>query len=362
MSNKKKLDYVSQKKVRGIKCDYLFLLGERSNGKSYCAKSICVQQAIDKNEMFIYLRRYDLDTKDSLCVSYFADLPIQNMTNGEYTVIDVFRKSIWLGNLNKETGKVMRQKKIGFCHALSASEHYKSLQFPEVQNILYEEVLPKNGQYLAGKNEPDLLQHYVSTIFRNRKGKVYLVGNLLTRICPYYSAWHLERAARQELGSIEHYTFHNDNGEDTDLAIYMTDSLNYNSGMFFGKSADNITKGGYETEPQPHLPKSVREYNVIYDLVMQYDYTMFYLQLLQDKKEANNIVWYVTPKTSPIKKGSRVVSTEFQTDPMYSRFLVGLTAMEESIFSMIRLGKICFSDDLTGTEFYSVLQHFTSRR
>ena len=45
MSNKHP-KYLSKKKVRSIKCDYLLLLGERSNGKSYCAKTIAVEDAI----------------------------------------------------------------------------------------------------------------------------------------------------------------------------------------------------------------------------------------------------------------------------------------------------------------------------
>lgn len=361
MSNRQK-EYLSDKKVEKIlkKVQYLLLLGERSNGKSYVGKLIFIRRAIKFDEEFIYLRRYDLDTKDSLTNSYFADVPVSALTDGEYSLISVYRKKIYLANVDEETGKIVRGKCIGYCHSIGGAEHYKSLQFPKVQNILFEEMIPKNGQYLY--NEPDQLQHYVSTILRDRKGKVLIIANLLSRICPYYSAWNLQGTAKQELGTVQDYVYQNDNGDDTHLSVYCCDSLNYNSGMFFGESKKNITEGAYETEPQPHLPKSIRDYNVLYDIVLQHDYIMFYMQLLQDKFESNNIVWYVTPKTTPIKKGSRVVSSEFNTDPMYSRFLVGLTAAEESIFHMIKQGKICFSDDLTGTEFYNVLQYFTTAR
>ena len=311
--------------------------------------------------MFIYLRRYDLDVKDSVAVQYFADLPIEEMTDGEYTCIDVFRKSIYLANIDSDTQKIKRGRKIGFCQSLSGAEHIKSLQFPEVGNILFEEFLPKNAQYLY--DEPNALQHHVSTIFRLRTdGKVILVGNTLTRICPYYSKWNMQRVKSMKLNSVDEYDYPNEYGPDTKVIVYRTDSLGFNSGMFFGSSSKNITEGEYETDPQPHLPKSIRDYNVIYDMVLQHEYMMFYLQLLQDKKESNNIVWYVTPKTSQIKPGSRVISTEFSTDPMYSRYLIGLTPNEQQIFDMLRRDKVCFSDDLTGTEFYAVISKFTGRR
>lgn len=360
--NKKKLQYVSQKKVEkeSADCQYFAMLGERSNGKSFCAKSLCIQWAIKNDRQFIYLRRYDLDTKDSSCEQYFADLPVQEITNGEYTLISVFRKGIYLANINEETGKVARGPKIGYCHSLGGAEHYKSLQFPAVDWILYEELLPKNGQYLY--NEPDQLQHYVSTIFRQRKGLVFLIGNTLTRICPYYSKWGLEGTIRQPLGSIKEYIFHNENGDDTKLKVYLCDSLNYNSGMFFGSSAKNITQGAYETDEQAHLPKDVKNYKVLYEMVLQHDYLMFYMQLLQDSEKSDNIVWYVQPKTSQIKPGTRVVSTVFSTDPLYTRQLIGINQREQMIIDLIRRDKICFSDDLTGTEFWNVLPYFTGLR
>lgn len=361
--NKAKFQYVTEKQVRKLLKDaqYLLLLGERSNGKSYAAKTVAIRDAIKKNDLFIYLRRYDLDIKDNLCTRYFADWPVQEATDGEYTLIDVFRKSIYLANIDETTQKIKRGKKIGFCQSLSGAEHQKSLQYPEVKTIIYEEFLPKNAQYLY--NEPDALQHHVSTIFRLRTdGKVILVGNTLTRICPYYKAWGMEKVRNMDLNSIEEFIFPNAYGPDTTVRVYRTDSLGFNSGMFFGSSADNISGGAYEAEPHAHLPKSVRDYRQIYDMVIQHDYIMFYLQLLQDKDECNNIIWYVEPKTSPIKKGTRVISTEFSTDPMYSRFLVGLTPNEEQIFQILRSGKICYADDLTGTEFESILSNFTKRK
>lgn len=352
MANKKR-QYVKQSDIKKqlSGCDFLLVLGERSNGKSYSSKNLIIKECYKNKKEFIYLRRYDLDVKDSLCVGYFGDCPIETMTGGEYTCVDVWRKGIYLSNID-ENGKVKHGQKIGYCHALSGAEHYKSLAFPDVNYIIYEEVVSQDGRYLF--SEPSKLQQYVSTIYRHRKGKVILIGNTISRICPYYNEWDL-KVAKQKLGTVEDYVFHNDNGDDTRLKVYLTDTLNYNTGMFFGLPAKNITKGAYDVTEQPHLPKPLTKYKTLYNVVVEYNEFKFLCTLFMDK-ENNDIVWYVQPKTTDIKAGTRVISNKFYTNPLCTRsFRNPLSATEQKIFNYIYTGKICFSDNLTGTEWNNII-------
>ena len=354
MANKK-LKYVKQSDIQGClqHSDFLLLLGERSNGKSYSSKNLILRQCYLYAQEFIYLRRYDLDTKDSLCVSYFNDCPVEDMTNGEYTCIDVWRKGIYFSNVD-ENGKIKHGKKIGYCHALSSAEHYKSLSFPDVNYIIYEEVVSQDGRYLF--NEPSKLQQYVSTIYRNRKGKVILIGNTISRICPYYREWNL-KISKQKLGTMEDYVFHNDNGDDTRLRVYLTDSLNYNSGMFFGLPSKNITKGAYDVIECPHLEKPLSQYTKIYQIVIQYNEFKFLCSFLQDKSE-NKFCWYIEPKTTEIKPGTRVVSNLFSADPLWTnKISTALSPSEDKIFRFFNKGNVCYSDNLTGTEFQNIIQY-----
>lgn len=352
----KKLNYVKQSTIKKILdfTDWLIILGERSNGKSYSSKNLVISECVNTGCEFIYLRRYDLDCKDSLCVNYFGDVPVESITDGAYSCIDVFRKGIFLANVNQETGKIERGKRIGTCHALSGAEHYKSLAFPDVKYVIFEEIVSQDGRYLY--NEPNKLQQYISTIYRNHKGKVIMIGNTISRICPYYREWNL-KVARQKQGSVEKYVFHNDNGDDTRLSVYLTDSMNVNSGMFFGLSANNITKGAYEVEEQPHLPKSIIKYKILYTMVIEYNEFKFLCQLLQDKEDANNVTWYVQPKTSEIQDGTRVVSNKFNVSPLYTQSVrQPLNNNERQVLDMLINGRVCFSDNLTGTEFKNILQ------
>ena len=351
MANKKK-NYVSVDKVRKIQADWLLLLGERSNGKSYCIKSLLLTECYKHKREFIYLRRFDLDIKDSVAVHYFSDMPVYEITNGEYSCVDVFRKTIYFANINEETGKIVRGQKIGYCHALSGAEHYKSLSFPNVDFIDFEEFISVDGHYLF--NEPDKLQHYVSTIFRHKRGKVYLVGNTISRICPYYREWGLEKGLKkQKQGEIKMYKI----GE-TDIALYLTDSLNYNSGMFFGNIANNITKGDYETLILPHLPKPKFRYKVLYTFVLEYNEFKFLCELLQDSEQPTNITWYVQPKTSDIQNKTRVISNIYNINPYYQTSFKGLTANEQQVIRLLFDDQVCYSDNLTGTEFLNILKYF----
>lgn len=358
MSNRLKGKYVQQKVIEGIDANYTILLGERSNGKSYASKSMVFQHCYNTGRELIVLKRFDLEIKDSMIVNYFSDIPIQAITKGAYTCVDVYRKEIYLSNIDEKTTKIVHGKKIGYVHSLASDEHYKSLSFPKVDYILYEEFISKDARYLY--NEPDRLQHYVSTIYRNRSdGKVIMIGNTISRICPFYTEWSLDKIPHQKQGTIDYYTKHNDNGSDTVIAVYLTDSLNVNSGMFFGNSAKTITKGAYEVNTYPHLPESVHRYKLLYQFVLEYDSFKFLCQLLEHHEHSDQVTWYISPKTSEIKNNTRVFSNKYSLDPLYSTSLKQVYDSEKRVISMLLSGQVCYSDNLCGTEFNNLLKYFT---
>ena len=358
MANKK-INYVKESKVKSIldSCDYLFLLGERSNGKSYCVKNLIMKDCIKNDRKFIYLRRYDLDIKDNLCSRYFGDVPIETLTDGEYDTIDVYRKDVYLSHYDEEKKKIIHLKKIGYCIPLSNDERQKSLVYNDVDYIIMEETVSKDGRYLY--NECDRLQNFVSTIYRNnRKGKVILIGNTISRMCVYYREWQLNGIKKQKQGTVENYIFKNDNGDDTRLSVYLTDSLNVNTGMFFGNSAKSITKGSYEVQEQPHLPKPITKYDLKYQFVLQHNDFLYLCKFLKDK-ESEIYIWYVEPKTSEIKEKTRVISNLFNPSPYYSRTIREcINDNEKRIFNMFKKQKVCFSDNLTGTEFNNIISDY----
>lgn len=346
----KKLNFVKTKIVMAMHGIYNLILGERGNGKSYSTKLGIIKYCYENKKEFAYLRRYAEDCKDSMCSPYFADVPVSALTDGKYSCITVYRKDIFLCNVSDDR-KIVRGQKIGSCFALSASEHYKSLMFPLIDFMVYEEFIT-DGYYLA--NEPDKLQNLVSTIFRHRKGKVYLIGNKISRICPYYSEWSLTRIPKQKEGTIEDYHIKQDE-EDICISVYMTHSLNSNSGMFFGNSAKAITKGAWHSDIHPHLTGDIDDYEIIYTIVAEYQSNKFLMQFMQNRQKRDEYTWYVQPKTTPIQKDTRVISDHYNESYLYTQSFQPLTEGERNIFHFLDLGKICFSDNLTGTEYHQCI-------
>ena len=356
--NRNKNNYFNVNDLKKIEhdCDYLFLIGERANGKSYAVKSHLLRQAYNNiignkcTRQIAYIRRFDLDCKDSLCEPYFADMPINEITNNEYSLISVYRKKIYFANIEEETGKTVRGVCIGVCFALSSAEHYKSLMYPHIYNIIYEEVISEKNQYLY--SEPNKLQQLISTILRDRKGKVYLIGNTLSRMCPYYNEFGLVDVEKLKLGETNLYKV-----EHTVIKVHRTKSRNYNSGMFFGQANKTITKGEYITEIHPHLNCNLKECDIIYTCVLIYDNFKYLLRFVRDVD--GNLLWYVQPKTTEIKDGTRVISNKYNSSVYYTNGFLPLTAQEDRIFKiLLKHKKVVFSDNLTGTEFTNILKYF----
>jgi hypothetical protein len=76
--------------------------------------------------------------------------------------------------------------------ALSTEQHYSGGSFLDVKRIIFEEFMER-GNYVKGDNEPDLLMFLYSTIDRKRgTTELWLVGNSVTKVCPYIHAWGLD--------------------------------------------------------------------------------------------------------------------------------------------------------------------------
>ena len=118
MSKQKEYFTVKQLDIISESADYTWLYSTRSDGKSYAVKLRCLLDAfesIDANNIchkqIGYLRRYDLDNKDKNITAYFADMPIEEITDGKYTHLVSYRRDIYFAHLEK--GKMIRDVLIG---------------------------------------------------------------------------------------------------------------------------------------------------------------------------------------------------------------------------------------------------------
>ena len=82
-----------------------------------------------------------------------------------------------------------------------------------------------------------------------------------------------------------------------------------------------------------------------------YDTNLFLCNFLQSKKDPNNFTWHISPKNTPIQDNTRIVSNKYIFNPLATIGFKPLTAKEAKLFEFLRNQKICYSDNLTGTEF-----------
>ena len=330
--------------------EYMMLLGQRSNGKSYQAKKVCIEEAL-RGKKFIYLRRWKADIKQRDVTAYFEDMPVFRLTVGKWQHIRAINGNLYFVNLETD-GTIKEKEEIGRYCALNEHERYKSQVFKGYGTILYEEFIT-DETYLV--DEPRLLQQYVSTVARLDKIRVILVGNTLTRVCPYFNEWALEGVLRQKQGTIELYHYHEDDGEFVTIAVEYCENMNAKNTMFFGQSAKQIISGEWDVKEVPKLPREKDKYEKVYEILIQYQSFKFVLELLVEKEEGG-VICFVYPHTKR-RKIYRIISDEFSDLPNVTSRLDRTRRPEEIIRNLLILDKICFSDNLTGSDFKKVLNN-----
>ena len=174
---------------------YYLIYGEKSNGKSYDVKHLAINNYLEHKKKFILLRRWKADITTAWVEKYFNDVDVDKMTNGKYNSITVWRGDLFFNRLD-EKGKSLEKEKIGSVMALSTEQHYSGASFLDYDFIIFEEFMER-GSYIFRESEK--LQILYSTVDRKRgTTKVYMVGNTISRVCPYLKDWNLLETVRKQ--------------------------------------------------------------------------------------------------------------------------------------------------------------------
>lgn len=350
--------------------NYLILDSGRDDGKSYAAKKFLVEEFWNNGVTFTYLRRTEVDLKRESPVLYWDDFgpEIQSITGGEWTTVTADSKFFYLARPSEEDPeKLEKGPAIANIHALSIARSYKSMQYPTAGYVLFEEYCTDSG-YLY--NETNRLMNYVSTIFRDRQGVVIMLGNKVSKINPYFRDWQLINAGKMQPGQVDVYRHHTtlDGSELVTNVVMYSPTTTRKTGkkkrksMFFGTAAGMIEGQEYDSMDQPKLSDDVKRYRALYTVVFAPDpNACFLMTLLEHYEHPDRVLWYVEPKTSPIKPNTRVVGGPMIEGDYWTRDFTGLTPIEKEAFRLLQLGRVAFSDNLTGTEFYRALAGISSK-
>lgn len=167
------MKFYSMEKILEQRAEYNIIYGGRAAGKSYAMAKELLRDYIDNGAEFVRLiRSYSYSAGLN---TYFQEV-IENEKLDVRVTYDHFNYYI-------------DGEPFGYVFPLTMEHTKKSAQFPRVRNVLLEEfVAPCAMDYADG--DPDLeLEHFasaLSTIFRHRSGRVFLIGNNMETSNPYF--------------------------------------------------------------------------------------------------------------------------------------------------------------------------------
>lgn len=326
---------------------YHVILGERSNGKSYAVKKCVIDDFLKKGLQFFYLRRYGEDVKSASVQRYFADFNayIKKCTNGDFDEVYCYSQYIYLRN--SETGEKVLA---GYYSDLGSYERLKSQQFPDVYNFIFEEFIT-DKRYINGDGEPDLLMNILSTVLRNRKGRIFLIGNTVSQICPYFIEWGID-VKHMKQGTIQLIDY-----EGVQIAVEYCESVGNTNNFIIGGKKTAIMEGKWEVTAYPKLLKPMSEYDVVWRIGFDMLGFKYVLELLV-VKEFDSLLVYVYPfdRLENPDTIDRWISDKFSEDPQVTQGFRRESVLDMRIAALINRKKICFSDNQTGTNFYQILR------
>lgn len=254
--------FYSLDKINSLKCQYNFLLGARSCGKTYAVIKQAIEHFIKTGEPFAYIRRYKESIAPSkvsnLCAPHFQ--LIEEMTNGQYNCVRVWQQKFWL-EYRDEEGKLIKKNPnpLGFLISLSTQDVDKGEDKGFVRYIIFDEVIPRNN-YL--RDEWAVFTNCISSLVRDRKGTtIYLLANPISKFSLYFDELGIDFNSAEQ-GKI--YVIKYDEAGTMKCAFeYIEQNLEGSSSVaneyfaFNNEKAKSITNGVWEFDNVQHLPPGI---------------------------------------------------------------------------------------------------------
>lgn len=192
------MKYYNISKIAAKKCEYNIIYGGRASGKSFQMGAYLLDDYIHNGHQFVRLIRSWGQAKG--LDSYFEEILDNDSVKYKGIKVKLVQDQGLRYECNGET--------FGYIIPLSMQHNYKSSQYPKVVNVVFEEfVAPSPMDYLDGDGEVELnaFRSALSTIFRHRTGRVWLVGNSINTSNPYFEFFGID-GSQLEVGDLKVYT------------------------------------------------------------------------------------------------------------------------------------------------------------
>jgi hypothetical protein len=381
---------LTYKDDNGHPLDIKIIYSGRKRGKSFDISAKILADCWYNKKELAYIRRYDRQLTGNQIEQYFADKKdfIIDMTDGQANCVRYYRGLLYFCDKYLEDGKTVYKniKTCGYGFSMNLAEQYKSLQYPDLYYMIFEEFLT-NKQYV--KNEPNELLNLISTLRRFKEDfHVFMISNTISRINPYSQDWSLTRMSRQKAGEEHFYKLYtgeiNENGEEEYFLIsceYLRDKID----LIEKKDKEKDSKKKYiqfESNRWDILntfktlsEKDIEKYgNFITDVIpfgIEYGDYKFLCRWCEVPENIENLLNINDDTIKPLdllpflfitRKTGKFYNTRYFTnnnsyDPMSNKGLAITLSIDKIFFKFCENGQIIFADNLTGNEFYQCYEN-----
>lgn len=236
--------FYSFAKICSYNATFNFAVGGRGIGKTYGWQKMVIGKAIRSYEanpedvhLFIYLRRY----KDELRLSrdtFFAAIYV------EFPEWD-FRAHGFRAQMSPITERDNKKRvwiDIGYFIELSRAQSYKSVAFPKVRDIGYDEFILEKSHTRYLPNEAHIFLGFYSTVDRNLdKTRVFFLANSVSITNPYFLEYNITPDNADKNGFVKSESgfaiTHFIDDEDFKNEVYETSWGKFIKGTSFGNFA-----------------------------------------------------------------------------------------------------------------------------
>ena len=174
------------------------IVGNRGGGKSYGAKARGVKNFINKGEQFGYIRRYKDDLKKPL-EQFYKDIA-QEFPDHECKVEG---DKVYIRIRTENQKEKWTEKDIaGYGFSLSTANNKKSMSYPNVTMLIFDEFLLEEGNQRYLPNEVEKLLNLYETVARpgsnHPRVSLWLLGNAISITNPYFLYFGLKMPTQKD--------------------------------------------------------------------------------------------------------------------------------------------------------------------
>ena len=340
---------------------YNIIIGERSNGKTYTTLKYGLEQYFKNGSQIAIIRRWQTDIRGNRASEVFKALlnnnEIYKISKGQYQGIHYYGGKYYLCNYG-DNGKAIYNDNdvIAYPFSLSDTEHNKSISYPDIRTIIFDEFLTRQV-YLP--DEFILFMNTISTIVRERTDvKIFMLGNTVNKYSPYFEEMGLKNVKDQIQGTIDVYKYGNSKLK---VAVEYCKASGKSKENSFYFAFDNpklemIKTGAWELDIFPHCPIKYKPKDILFIYFIEFGGELFQCEIVN---KDNNMFTFIHEKTTPLKNNSNdlIYSLDFNPQINYNRNIyVAPSEITKKVKSFFIMDKVYYQDNNVGNTIANYLK------